>query len=315
MARKPRIEFAGAFYHVITRGNQRQKIFRDKEDYRRYLDILSNYKRRYHFALYGYVLMSNHVHLLIETKDTPLSKILQGVNQRYTMHFNKRYRTVGHLLQGRYKALLCDKDAYLLSLVKYIHLNPVRAKIAKTAEEYPWSSHRLYIRGDNGERLLDSGQVLRMFSDDSSKARRLYRAFMSEGVTIKQEDIYGSVDQRIVGDERFAEEVKERYDIDLESTKRAKVRTLEEITRGIKELSGVGLGELRRKGKDRRISLARKLCALAAKEYGYKGTEISGFLRKDPAVITRYLQARLELADALGQLMRLLSKANSNRQV
>ncbi len=134
MARKPRIEFHGAFYHVITRGNQRQKIFKDKQDYIRYLAILSDYKERYKYFLYAYVLMNNHVHLLIQTQETPLSKILQGINQRYTIYFNRKYKTIGHLFQGRYKAILCDKDEYLLTLVKYIHNNPVRAGITKESD-------------------------------------------------------------------------------------------------------------------------------------------------------------------------------------
>jgi len=97
MARKPRIEFEVAFYHVITRGNQRQKIFKDDKDYKKYLEILFEYKKQYHYHLFAYVLMNNHVHLLLETKDIPLSRIQQGINQRYTMYFNKKYKTVGHL--------------------------------------------------------------------------------------------------------------------------------------------------------------------------------------------------------------------------
>lgn len=128
MARKPRIEYEGAFYHVITRGNQRQRVFKGDDDFQKYISLLAFYKERYKYSLYAYALMSNHVHLLIETRQIPLSKILQGINQSYTMYFNRRYKTVGHLFQGRYKAILCDKDAYLLSLIKYIHLNPVKAK-------------------------------------------------------------------------------------------------------------------------------------------------------------------------------------------
>jgi REP element-mobilizing transposase RayT len=145
MARKPRIEYEGAFYHVITRGNQKQKIFKDPLDYRKFLEILVSYKQRYHFYLYAYVLMSNHIHLLIETTDVPLSKIFQGVNQRYTMYYNRRYKTVGHLFQGRYKAILCDRDRYLLALLKYIHYNPLRAKIVESIDKYPWSSCRAYL--------------------------------------------------------------------------------------------------------------------------------------------------------------------------
>ena len=149
MARKPRIEFEGALYHVITRGNQRQQIFNATEDYERYLKILEDYKLRYDFLIYAYILMENHVHLLMETKEVPLSKILQGINQRYTMYFNRRYATVGHLFQGRYKAMLCERDSYLLSLVQYIHMNPVRLGRAKSPAAYPWSSHSL-ISGRQG---------------------------------------------------------------------------------------------------------------------------------------------------------------------
>src|SRR4030043_2258655 len=131
MARKPRIEYEGTFYHIITRGNQRQRVFKRDDDFQKYISLISFYKVRYKYALYAYVLMSNHVHLLIETRENPLSKILQGINQSYTMYFNRKYGTVGHLFQGRYKAILCDKDAYLLTLIKYIHLNPVRAGMVR----------------------------------------------------------------------------------------------------------------------------------------------------------------------------------------
>lgn len=182
MARKPRIEYEGAFYHVISRGNQRQKIFKDKNDFIRYLEILANYKNQYKYFLYSYVLMNNHVHLLIETQETPLSKILQGINQSYTMYFNRKYKTVGHLFQGRYKAILCDKDEYLLSLVKYIHLNPVRTRIVKTPDEYQWSSHHSYTKKADRKDIIDTEQVLRMFSEDKAKARKLYRTYMGDPI-------------------------------------------------------------------------------------------------------------------------------------
>ncbi len=205
MARKPRIEFEGAFYHVITRGNQRQKIFRDDDDYGKYLEVLARYKDLYQYRLYAYVLMTNHVHLLVETGGVPLSKILQGINQSYTGWFNRRYETVGHLFQGRYKAILCDRDSYLLSLVKYIHLNPVRARLVKTSKEYLWSSHRFYLRASD-KSIVDEDQVLRLFSEDKkTAARRLYGAFVGDGITVKKEDIYSTIDRRILGDEAFAE--------------------------------------------------------------------------------------------------------------
>jgi REP element-mobilizing transposase RayT len=125
MARKPRIHFPGALYHVITRGNRRQGIFQDEKDLEQFLTYLSNCKNRFPFCLYAYALMQNHLHFLIEVGEIPLSRIMQSLLFGYAHYFNRRYREVGHLFQGRYKAILCDKDAYLLELVRYIHLNPL----------------------------------------------------------------------------------------------------------------------------------------------------------------------------------------------
>ena len=179
MARPPRIEFPGAFYHIIVRGNQRQDIFGDDRDRIEYLKRLGRYKREREFFLYAYVLMRNHVHLLIETVNTPVSKIMQLINFTYTQYFNKRYCKVGHLFQGRYKSIVCDRDQYLLSLVRYIHLNPVRAGLVKEPEGYRWSGHQEYL-GDR-EPLVDTGRVLGMFSEKVSQARRRYRNFVKEG--------------------------------------------------------------------------------------------------------------------------------------
>ena len=145
MPRKPRVEYSGAFYHVITRGNQRQNLFRDDKDREFYLDRLEQYRKRYGFTIYAYVLMSNHVHLLIETGKTPLSKIMQGLQFSYTRYFNRRYRKIGHLFQGRYRAIICDRQEYLLELVRYIHLNPARTKQPSVLDEHRWSNHRAYL--------------------------------------------------------------------------------------------------------------------------------------------------------------------------
>ena len=116
MARKSRVEFEGALYHVIARGNHRRDIFRDEADRETYLERIEHYRERYRCVVYAYVLMSNHVHLLIETGAVGLSKIMQGIQFSYTQRYNRRHRAVGHLFQGRYKAILCDRDAYLLEL-------------------------------------------------------------------------------------------------------------------------------------------------------------------------------------------------------
>ena len=168
MARKPRVEFEGAFYYVIVRGNQRQDIFRDDQDRVTYLERLEHYRKRYNFKLYAYVLMSNHVHLLIETQKIPLSKIMQGIQFTYTQYYNRRHRTVGHLFQGRYKAILCDRDSYLLELVRYIHLNPARLNRPKDPWKYPWSSQRAYL-GARTAVQVDTKWVLGQFGRRSAR--------------------------------------------------------------------------------------------------------------------------------------------------
>jgi len=241
MARKTRIEFEGALYHVITRGNQKRKVFRTDEDFQTYLDILRRYKDRYRFYLYAYVLMSNHVHLLIETASTPLSKTLQGINQTYTMYFNRKYSTVGHLFQGRYKAILCEKDAYLLTLAKYIHLNPVRATLTPSPDDYFWSSHAVYARKTAKGDIVDVGLVLPMFSEREESARKLYRSFMGDEVRITKHDVYMTIDQRLLGSRCFVDEVIEKQNVPLERKRRKEGLSLLEISRGIERAYGISL--------------------------------------------------------------------------
>jgi len=308
MARKPRIEYEGAFYHVITRGNQRQKIFKDPLDYQKFLDILTSYKQRCHFYLYAYVLMPNHVHLLIETKDIRLSKILQGVHQRYTMYYNRRYKTVGHLFQGRYKAILCDRDRYLLALLKYIHRNPVRAKIAGGFGKYPWSSYWAYLAKTDTLGLINTDQVLRMFSENEARARRHYEAFMNDGVTVKREDIYATIDQRVLGDERFVEEVVKKHGGDIKKERRKKEYSLPQVVQALERQYGVSLEEMQSWGRTKEILTARRLFSTIAKEYGYTGREIAAYLQKDPAAVTGYLRRSEDVRREVDTVMTDLKK-------
>ncbi len=306
MARKPRIEYEGAFYHVITRGNQRQKIFKTTTDYEKYLELVVFYKQRYHFLLYAYVLMNNHVHMLIETREIPLSKILQGINQSYTIYFNRKYRTVGHLFQGRYKAILCDRDEYLMTLVKYIHLNPVRANICAKADDYSWSSHYYYTRKDQKKDLIDTDLVLRMFSEKKLSARKLYASFVDNGLSVDKEDIYSLADQRVLGDERFVDTVMDKVDAEIGMERRSREFTLSKIAAGVKRVFDVPPIEMRRKGRDLRLLTARRAFSLVAKEYGYRGREISRFLGRDPSVVTRYLRERLQLEADIEMVIKAL---------
>jgi len=142
MARKPRIEFPGALLHVIVRGNNRQEIFHDDADRRSYLERLGLYVAEGGATVYSFCLMPNHVHLLMEMGERSLAQVLQRLLTWHARHHSVKYKRVGHLFQGRYRAILCDKDAYLVELVRYIHLNPVRAGLVTHPGEYRWSRHR-----------------------------------------------------------------------------------------------------------------------------------------------------------------------------
>jgi REP element-mobilizing transposase RayT len=311
MARKPRIEYTGAFYHVITRGNQKQDIFKDAADYQKYLLLLASYKNRTACRIYAYALMRNHVHLLTEMRDIPLSKFMQGLNQTYTMYYNRRYRTIGHLFQGRYKAILCDKETYLLGLLKYIHQNPLRAKIAETLDDYPWSSHHAYRGKSNPLALVDTDAVLRMFSERKGRARQLYREFMSGRETIGKNAVYATVDQRIQGDEAFVEQVMLRSERPVESGKKKKAFSLMEIMTAVEHRTGITLEQMRSASKISTIMEGRRIFSLVAREYGHTGKEIAHYLGKDPAAVTGYCRKGNDHREEITGIIYKLEKERS----
>jgi REP-associated tyrosine transposase len=292
MARKPRVEFAGAFYHVICRGNQRQVIFRTDTDRKYYLESLERYRQRYGFKVYAYVLMSNHVHLLLETGEVPLSRIMQGLQLRYTGYFNRKYNKVGHLFQGRYKAILCDRDAYLLELVRYLHLNPERMRSPIQAATYRWSSHGAYL-GKNNLVRIETGRVLGEFAKSIGKARLGYLRFMAEGkANGHQPDYYDVRDQRFLGDERFVEGIEERVQGDREiavATPRVKIGVLLSL---VASAYGTTEKDLIQAGRQRKWVTARSMLVYLGREWGRMSMkELGRRLHRDPSVISRLYSA------------------------
>jgi REP element-mobilizing transposase RayT len=207
MARPIRIEFEGAVYHVASRGNERRKIFFSKKDYDKFKEYVGEAKEKYRFILHGYVLMTNHYHLLIETPEKNLSKIMHHINSSYTSYTNVKRKRSGHLFQGRFKAILVDKDSYLLELSRYLHLNPVRAKIAERPEDYPYSSYKTYILSQ-GETLVTRSTILEMFTTKEAESRTRYKSFveasLGEDVESPLKKVYGGM---ILGGERFIKDV------------------------------------------------------------------------------------------------------------
>lgn len=210
MARKPRIEIEGGLYHIVTRGNNRQLIFSSDDDYLKILSLLDQQKAKLPFYLYAYCLMPNHIHLLLERRQDPISRVMHRVLTGYSQYHNRKYRKVGHLLQGRYKAILCQSDQYLAELVRYIHLNPVRAKMVRKPEAFLYSSHRAFV-GLDEPWLVDVEPVLRHFGATKKLARQRFDLFVRAGMKVgHREEFYRAEEGRILGSEEFVEETKNR---------------------------------------------------------------------------------------------------------
>lgn len=292
MARASRIDIAGALYHVLARGNQRRPIFRDAVDYRRYLDLLARYQERHGFTLYAYVLMPNHLHLLLAPGRLPLAKTMQGLQQTYTRHFNQRHRLVGHCFQGRYKAILCQADAYLLELVRYLHLNPVRAGLAPTTKRYAWSSHRLYLRGrDAGGVAVEA--ILHHFSPRRARAVTAYRTFVQAGhPTGHREDFYAVVGQQLLGDEHFVEGIAREARREM---RRPPVEVpIETIAGQVGRLFGLRPAALQGQGRSREAAQARAVVAyLGREEAGLSLKTAARYFHRDAATLSVAIQ-RLE---------------------
>lgn len=206
MARPLRIEYDGAVYHVTSRGNARKPIFKDDADRESFLDAAYKVNSRYNWLCHAYCLMSNHYHLVIETPDGNLSKGMRQLNGVYTQLFNKRHNRVGHIFQGRYKAILVQKESHLLEVCRYVALNPVRARLVKNAGDWEWSSYRGTAGIDRQHPMLTTDWVLGQFGTGKKVAIRRYSEFVAAGIGVKSiwKEVRG---QSLLGEEGFAEEL------------------------------------------------------------------------------------------------------------
>ena len=213
MVRPLRIEFEGALYHVMARGNARADLFLDDTDRQAFIDNLGRVCGRFHWRVWAWCLMSNHYHLLIETLEPSLSQGMREVNGVYTQAFNRRHGRVGHVLQGRYKAALVEKAGYLLELSRYVVLNPVRAGMVKSVSDWRWSSYRSIM----GEAVIPDwlavDATLNLFHRQRGPARRAFARFVAEGVAVS--DPTADVPRTgFIGSEAFVEQMLERIDKD-----------------------------------------------------------------------------------------------------
>lgn len=208
MARPLRLEFPGALYHITARGNAQQSIYLDNADRQRFLQLLAQEVRQQHWRCYVYCLMDNHYHLVVETPEPNLSCGLRRLHGTYTQYFNRRHRRVGHLLQGRFKSLLVEKENYLQELCRYVVLNPVRARLVTAAQDWPWSSYGQTVGLQPISAWLDVPAVLQLFEVEWERARLSYRRFVEEGVGLASPwtEITGQI---FLGSTAFRERMEE----------------------------------------------------------------------------------------------------------
>lgn len=210
MARPLRLEFEGAVYHLTGRGNARQNIFLDPMDFGIFLEILSQTISRYGWICHAYCLMDNHYHLLIETPKANLSLGMRHINGSYTQKFNRRHKRVGHVFQGRFKAILVEKGSHLLELSRYVVLNPVRARMVQKAEDWKWSSYSATGWGGRKAECLTEEWILSQFDKKKGEARRKYREFVRAGLKQSKDEAPWErlVGQIYFGSERFIQGLK-----------------------------------------------------------------------------------------------------------
>ncbi len=290
MPRIPRLHYEGALYHVISRGNNKQAIFRHRKDYASFLDYLLKVKQQLPFKLHAYCLMPNHFHLLVEVGVIPLSIIMQRLLTGYTLYFNTKYKKGGHLFQGRYKAIVCEKESYLLELTRYIHLNPVRAQLVSDPYDWEWSGHQGYLKKSKNILLIED-MVLGSFSEDMDKARQLYAKFVYDGMPQgSQEKYYPQPSSPYLGDDDFvrqnAEKHEETVTQETDNIKEGRLDLKELVLKAARKMN-VRESEVLGISRLKTVSKARRQFVLDAANEGYKAVDVAKILNRSCAFVSK----------------------------
>lgn len=279
MARPLRIEFPGAIYHVTSRGNARRKIFLNDTDRENFLETLAWVIERFNWVCHAYCLMDNHFHLMIETPDANLSRGMRQLNGVYTQGFNRQHRKVGHLFQGRFKAILVERDSYLLDLARYVVLNPVRARMVKSAKDYAWSSYRPTMGIEPLPPGLSIDWLLGQFAKTTAVARKRYQAFVAAGIgqASPWDNLKGQV---LLGSENFVEKIRPQ----LQAT-----QTLAEVPKRQRRLNRPPLKKLLARFDSK--AARNQALASAYLEHGYTLAEIGAVVDLHYATVSRIIKA------------------------
>jgi REP element-mobilizing transposase RayT len=319
MPRQARLDVPGALHHIIVRGINKAPIFVDDQDKNRFLERLSQNVTQGQCTVYAWVLMTNHIHLLFKSGKEGISAVMRKQLTWYAQYYNRRHKRTGHLFENRYKSILCDEDAYLLALIRYIHLNPIRAKIIQTMEEldrYPWTGHRAFI-GKADHPWMDIDTALSEFGDKRKKAILEYRRFIREGIRegrnpeltggglIRSQGGWSQVmamrrrgkkeeyDERILGSGDFVHAiVKEVEERQLRQIKyRRGGKTIQKIVDEECKACEINQKELKAGGKRSSVSTARANIAYRCREeLGASAAEIARHLGVNTSCIIRAIE-------------------------
>ena len=331
MPRVPRVDVPGALYHVMDRGNDRQPIFRADRDRRDFLRRLSQLACQRAFRLFAYCLLDNHFHLLLESTERRLGHSMGRLLTGYVVTYNRLHNRTGHLFQDRFKAPLCDSEAYLLELIRYIHLNPVGAGIVALPEQYRWSSHRAYL-GQSSFEGLEIEPVLALLHAEPIRARQLFAEFVGEGITNthRRPDLTGNLREvllhadghevplhnfgTILGSRGFAEDTLIKADACNTLTQWYQLRAvgIDEVAQIVAQLTGIPCACLRERGRRHRVAEARSLfCVLLVDEVGLRPREARNYLGVTDGAVSHALsrgrkEATAPLYDRARQALRAL---------
>ena len=325
MPRSARIDAPGALHHIIARGIARHRIFNDGADRNAFLERLGNILKETDTACYAWALMRNHFHLLLKTGPVSMSTVMRRLLTGYAMDYNRRHGRSGHLFQNRYKSILCQEETYFLALVRYIHLNPLRAQAVsdlRQLDNYRYAGHSV-LMGNKAVDWQNVDDVLTRFASRRTEARKMYRQFVqkevdvgrrpeltggglvrsmggwSEVKALRRANTFMKGDERILGDSEFVQSLLERFDESCERRFRLKAKglDLDTIARSVSKLLDLPLEKLWSKGKHRPIVAARSLvCYFAVNELDMSMIELARRFEISTTAISKAVQRGKALA-------------------
>jgi len=312
MPRQARLDAPGVFQHVIARGIEKTRIFRDEVDYRFFINRLGELVEENHFDCFAWVLLPNHFHLLLRTGHIPLATFMRRLMTSYATYYNRRHKRSGHLFQNRYKSFVCEEDPYFLELVRYIHLNPLRSGLVKDMEElkrYPWCGFRV-LMGIYKNSWQEVDEVLKYFGNQVGEARAAYRKFMEDGIKqgrrpdlsggrlthhskdnknlpkVKERDSEDPYDPRILGGAHFRKKIFAR--IQQFEKKNALRMTLKDLTEKVAKCCNLSTSDITSGSKCAQIAKARAVLSyLAIRLKRMKAIELADFLNVSPSAISK----------------------------